>query len=257
MTAAGRVEASRGSGAPYGPAQRAAAPVLLGAMVGSLVAGRFETALGCVAIAALGAAAAGAPRPSGTWVRMTALAALFAIALNLYLTPGRPLPWGLPYAEHTSAEGLRHGMLLALRLIGAALAVHGLRAAWPGERAADAAARLLRPLERLRVPVGETRMVVALALRFAPLLEQEVARIARIQELRAGRPPRHWGERMERHRATAIPALVSSLERAELVALALEARHYRVRPAPATPGASWSWRMAGLAIAGTALLWRR
>ena len=72
--------------------------------------------------------------------------------------------------------------------------------------------------------------MLGLALRFAPMLGAETARIARVQELRAGRPPRGMGERLQRLRATVVPALVGSLERAERVALALEARHYRLRP---------------------------
>jgi energy-coupling factor transporter transmembrane protein EcfT len=48
-----------------------------------------------------------------------------------------------------------------------------------------------------------------------------------VQDLRAGRPPRGAREWWQRRRAAAVPTLVSSLERAERVALALEARGYR------------------------------
>ena len=53
--------------------------------------------------------------------------------------------------------------------------------------------------------------------------------------------------------------MVSSLERAERVALALEARGYRLRAVePAEAGRHpIAWRVAGVAIAGVALLWRR
>lgn len=239
------------------PSGAAMAPVLLGAMAGALVAGRFETALGCLAIAALAAWAAGARRPSATWWRMAAIGAGLAVVLNLYLNPGRPLGVPIPYAAHATVEGLRHGALLALRLLGAAVAVHGLRAAWPGERAVDEGARWLHPLERLRVPVGEARMVMALALRFVPLLEEETRRIAGVQALRAGGPPRGWRERIERRRASAVPAVVGALERAERVALALEARHYRVRPLPAGTPVAWGWNATGVAVMAAALLWRR
>src|SRR5206468_12197591 len=110
-------------------------------------------------------------------------------------------------------------------------------AAWPGERAADAVARLLGPLERLRVPVREARAMLGLSLRFAPLLQAEARRIARVQDLRAGRPPRGAGEWLTRRRAATVPLMVGALERAERVALALEARHYRLRP----PGAVAGW----------------
>ena len=232
------------------------APLLLGALVGSLCAARLETGVACVILGALAAAAAGAPWPRGAWLRLVGGGALLAIALNVLLTRGTPLAGPLPFGLHASVEGLRLGLLLALRLAGAAVALHGLRSAWPGERAADELARLLAPLERLRVPVREARMVLGLALRFAPLLAREAGRIARLQELRAGRPARGWREQLARRRAVVVPALVNALERAERVALALEARHYRGRP-PAPPGRGRpTWAAAGLAVAAVALLWR-
>jgi energy-coupling factor transporter transmembrane protein EcfT len=56
-----------------------------------------------------------------------------------------------------------------------------------------------------------------------------------------------------------VPTLVGSLERAERVALALEARGYRSRPLDLAPGPRHPtvWGLAGIAVAGVALLWRR
>jgi len=59
--------------------------------------------------------------------------------------------------------------------------------------------------------------------------------------------------------AATVPTLVHSLERAEQVALALEARHYRLRPpAPAARWSAqdWGWALASIALAVAALLWR-
>jgi energy-coupling factor transport system permease protein len=113
----------------------------------------------------------------------------------------------------------------------------------------------MRPLERLGVPVGEARAVVGLALRFVPLLAEETGRIARLQALRAGRPPRGTRERLTRLRARVVPSLVGALERAEQVALALEARHHR-----GAPGRANSWpraaTLAGIAMFAAVLLWR-
>jgi energy-coupling factor transporter transmembrane protein EcfT len=224
-------------------------------MVGAMVAGRFETAGLCLLVAVAAGVAVGMKRPSSSWTWTLAIGISLAMILNLFLTPGRPLGGGW-LGLHATAQGLSHGALLALRLLGATVALHGLRAAWPGERAADELARLARPLERLRVPVREARMLVALALRFAPLLASETRRIARLQELRAGRPPRGPGEWLDRRRAALIPTMVSTLERAERVALALEARHVRARPIPVAAGGAAGWRVVGLSLVGVALLWR-
>jgi energy-coupling factor transport system permease protein len=136
--------------------------------------------------------------------------------------------------------------------------LQGLRAAWPGERAADQMARWLAPLERVRIPVRDLRTVVGLALKFAPLMGSEGRRIARVQDLRAGRPPRGAAEWWQRRRAAAVPTLVSSLERAERVALALEARGYRSRPLDLAKDRAHptGWGVVGVAVAGVALLWR-
>jgi energy-coupling factor transporter transmembrane protein EcfT len=233
------------------------APLLLGALAGSLVAGRVGSAAGCLALAGTCAALAGARWPRASALRIVGVGMGVAVVLNTLLVAGRPLG----PVPHASVEGLRLGVLLGLRLAGAAAAVHGLAAAWPGERAADELARLLGPLERVRVPVREARVVLGLALRFVPLLAGEGTRIARIQGLRAGRPPRGWRERFTRRRAVVIPGMVNALERAERVSLAREARHHRLRvvtlPAgPAGRRAGWAWGLAGLAVAVTSLVWR-
>ena len=231
------------------------APLLLGALLGVMVAGRFETVLLGLALAACGAWALGAPRPARRWIARLAASVALALVLNLYLVGGRPLPLPRLFGAPATLEGLRFGALLALRLIGAAIALHALAALWPGERAADELAGLLAPLSKIGVPVDEARVVVGLALRFVPLVGAEAARIARLQSLRAGRPPRGLGERLVRLRARVVPALTGALERAEQVALALEARHHRARPVARPRWPAWaSW--AGAAFGAVALLWR-
>jgi energy-coupling factor transporter transmembrane protein EcfT len=232
------------------------APVLLGAMVGAMVAGRFETGLLCIGVAVVASAAAGARWPSKSWFVAIGTGVTLAVMLNLYLTPGRALGGPRIFSLHPTAEGLRHGILFALRILGATIAVHGLRSVWPGERAADELVRLLAPLERLRLPMREARVVLGLALRFAPLLVVEARRIAALQDLRAGRPACGCREWWTRRRAVMVPTMVAALERAEQVALALEARHYRVRPIPPRARRRSGWGVAGAALAAAALLWR-
>jgi energy-coupling factor transporter transmembrane protein EcfT len=237
-------------------ARRRAAPVLLGALVGALIAGRAGAALLCLGVGVAAAGAARAPWPRAAWWRVLAIGGLVSVALNAYLLPGAALGGPAILGHLPSREGAWQGLLLALRIAGAAVALHGLGAAWPGERAADEIAARLRPLERLRVPVRRSRAVLGLALRFAPLLRDEYRRVAAIQRLRAGGAPRGLGDRLARMRSVVIPGLVGSLERADQVALALEARHYRLREPEPTPSAGWAWQGAGWALVGAGLLWR-
>lgn len=238
------------------PRPEVLSPLLLGAMAGALVAGRTETAALCVAVAVSGAVASGAGWPTRGWLRLLASGAAFAIVLNLYLNPGRPLPLPAILGLRPTFEGLMNGVLLALRMTGAGVAVHALRALWRGERAADEIAALLAPLERLGLPVRKGRAVLSLALRFAPLVTEEFQRVVRVQAARAGRPPRGAGEWLQRQRACVVPFMVGSLERADRVALALEARHYRLRPIVRGRRSPWLSTGAGMALAAIAVVWR-
>ncbi len=220
-----------------------------------MVAGRFETAGFAIAVGVWGAMAAGAARPRAAWFVALAWGVGLAIALNLYLVAGSPL--GLPrlFGASASGAGLAAGALLAARLIGAAIALHGLRAAWPGERAADELAARVSGLERIGIGVRSARAIIALALRFAPLLAAEHRRIARLQELRAGGPARTLSDRLTRLRAVVIPSVVAAIETAERVTLGLEARHYRLRAVPVARGGIGA-ALAGWVVFGTVALWR-
>lgn len=233
---------------------RAAGPVLLATLVAALVAGRFETALGCVVLAVAGAAWAGARMIAARDVGLLATGASIAITLNVMLVRGAPL---LPFAGvwAGSREGLAAGALLALRLVGAGVSLHGLRSAWPGERAADELAARVSFLERLRIPVRSARAVVGLALRFAPLVAGEAQRIGALQDHRAGGPPRSRAQWLTRRRALIVPLLTCTLERAERISMGMEARHYRVRPVARVerPVAA---EVLGLAIVTVSILWR-
>ena len=240
------------------PADRSsrAGSVLLGALGASMVAARFEPLVLAIVAALIASRAVEARWPARGWFVALAWGAGIAIALNLYLNPGAPLPlphiWGRP----ATMEGLIDGVRLAGRLLGAALALHGLKAAWPGERAADELAGRMAPLERAGVSLGARRATLALALRFAPLLAAERRRILRLQRLRAGRAPRTLRERLDEQRAVTVPSVVSALEMAERLALGLEARHYRVRPVPRRTGGGWA-AAGGAALFLIAALWRR
>lgn len=233
----------------------AAGSVLLGALAASMVAGRFAVLGAVIAVIVAVLVTRAAPWPQRPWYAALAWGSLFAIGLNLYLTPGADLGWPHAWGSAATEQGLRAGILLSLRLAGAALAIHGLRHVWPGERVADELAARMRGLERVGVPVRSLRAVLALALRFAPLVAAEQRRIARLQELRRGRPARTMRDRLELGRATVVPGFVSALETAERVALGLEARHHRLRPVSGSRG-GWRAALAGWTLFVTALLWR-
>jgi len=107
------------------------APLLIGALLGALSAGRFETAIACALIAGAGAAALKARRPRPGWIVMLGASLVTALVLNLYLVRGHALALPRIFGLVPTREGLALGALLALRLFGAALAMRALAALRP------------------------------------------------------------------------------------------------------------------------------
>jgi energy-coupling factor transport system permease protein len=92
---------------------------------------------------------------------------------------------------------------------------------------------LLGPLTRLGIPAHDFILTVQVTLRFFPLLAQTAERIAKAQASRgADWRPAGWNL-LQRVRQTApifVPLFVSSLRRAESMALAMDARGYGSLP---------------------------
>jgi energy-coupling factor transport system permease protein len=91
---------------------------------------------------------------------------------------------------------------------------------------AEAITRVLRPLERLRIPVNDLGLILFLSLRFVPILAEEFTAIRTAQQLRG---VRLIGSRIARLRQTLhllIPVFLAALARADELALAMEARGF-------------------------------
>ena len=94
---------------------------------------------------------------------------------------------------------------------------------------------IFAPLERLRLPVHDGVMVVIIALRFLPFLAMSAERIAKAQASRGAQWTRVGGSLLRRVRASLtllVPIFVTSLRRAETMALAMDARGYASRARP-------------------------
>lgn len=92
----------------------------------------------------------------------------------------------------------------------------------------DGLERVLSPLERVRVPVGELAMMLTIALRFIPTTAEEAQKIIVAQSARGARFDR--GGILTRARAyvpVLVPLFVSLFRRADELATAMEARCYR------------------------------
>ncbi len=94
---------------------------------------------------------------------------------------------------------------------------------------ADAFTRLLRPLGKLHVPVHDLALILFLAIRFIPVLYEEFATIRNAQIIRG---VSFSGSLLNRLRKTVyiiIPVFVAAIQRADELALAIQARGYGSR----------------------------
>ena len=91
----------------------------------------------------------------------------------------------------------------------------------------DAIERLLSPLKKIKLPVHELAMMMTIALRFIPTLIEETDKIMSAQKARGA--DMETGSLIQRAKALVpilIPLFVSSIRRAEELALAMECRCY-------------------------------
>ena len=108
---------------------------------------------------------------------------------------------------------------------------------------ADGLDAIFRPLERFKFPANEVSMMIAMALRFIPLLMEETDKIMRAQLSRGARIGHgNIFQRVKSFMPVLIPLIVIIFRRADEIAVAMEARGYdggkgRTRRRPLV----WKW----------------
>lgn len=216
---------------PHAPAARVDARVklilLLLATVGVFSA-QSPVVLSAWAVVLFGALGAARMRPSRilSAMRPVAIVLTFTLIANLVSCDGRATielagPVGLD-----PAGGLR-GLLAVVRivlLVGFSLVV---AASTTGTQLSDACVRLLRPCARWGVPVGPLGTVLSLALRFIPLVSEELNRIRLAQRARGASFDNGTViERIGVWASVLTPLMIGLFRRADRLAEAMSARCY-------------------------------
>lgn len=216
---------------PHTPAARVDARVklilLLLATVGVFSA-QSPVVLSAWAVVLFGALGAARMRPSRilSAMRPVAIVLTFTLIANLVSCDGRATielagPVGLD-----PAGGLR-GLLAVVRialLVGFSLVV---AASTTGTQLSDACVRLLRPCARWGVPVGPLGTVLSLALRFIPLVSEELNRIRLAQRARGASFDNGTViERIGVWASVLTPLMIGLFRRADRLAEAMSARCY-------------------------------
>ena len=184
----------------------------------------------------------------------------FFIALiflvHLLLTDGRPLLSFAPLPMRITREGLLQGSYVAWQFAGLVLAGAILtRSTSPSELVAGME-RLLRPLSRIGIPAQDFAVMIAIALRFMPILLEEYDQLRAAQTARgADFATGNVSRRTRTVYRLAVPLLFSAFRRADELAIAMEARGYRRGPRAALRELSLSKRDLGAcAVMGILLL---
>ncbi len=151
---------------------------------------------------------------------------IFTAILNLFfIRTGNPLV-DFKFIKITD-DGISTAVFMIIRIICLIVGTSLLTYTTSPIDLTDAIERLLSPLKKIKVPIHELAMMMTIALRFIPTLIEETDKIMSAQKARGA--DMETGSLIQRARALIpilIPLFVSSIRRAEELALAMECRCY-------------------------------
>ena len=145
--------------------------------------------------------------------------------LNLFYTPGDPLFTLGRFVA--SKQGFQSATFMILRISMLVMGTSMLTYTTSPIMLTDALERVLSPLKKVRVPVGELAMMMTIAMRFIPVLVEEADKIMSAQKARGA--DFESGNAFQRVKALVpilVPLFVSAFRRADELAIAMECRCY-------------------------------
>lgn len=152
---------------------------------------------------------------------------LFTVLLQIFFTRGGHVYWQWGFLTLTQ-YGLINGAYIFMRFVLIIFMSTLLTLTTPPLSLADAIESILKPLKVVHFPVYEVALMLSIALRFVPTLMDETTKIMDAQRARGV----DFGEgnlfqQMKAIVPILIPLFVSSFNRADDLATAMEARGYQ------------------------------
>ena len=145
---------------------------------------------------------------------------------NLFLTPGEEIYRF--YIFRITDKGLRMSLIMATRLVLLVSATSLLTLVTSPISLTDGMEKLMNRVPLLRRYSHEMSMMMSIALRFIPTLMEETDRIINAQKSRgADFESGNIIKRLKAYIPVLVPLFISAFQRAEDLALAMEARCYR------------------------------
>ena len=150
---------------------------------------------------------------------------MITVIFNILLTPGKVLwQWGI---LHVTKEGLKLAGRMAIRLTYLVIGSSVMTLTTTPNQLTDGLERLLRPLNKLHVPIHEIAMMMSIALRFIPILLEETDKIMKAQIARgADFENGNLIQKAKNMIPLLVPLFISAFRRANDLAMAMEARCY-------------------------------
>lgn len=152
---------------------------------------------------------------------------MITVLFNLFLTnQGNVLVFF--WIFKITDEGLRTAVYMAIRLIYLIVGSSLMTLTTTPNELTDGIEKLLKPFNKIKVPVHEIAMMMSIALRFIPILLEETdkimkAQIARGADLESG----NIIQKAKNMIPILVPLFVSAFRRANDLAMAMEARCYQ------------------------------
>lgn len=150
---------------------------------------------------------------------------LFSVFLNMFFIPGKVI-LDLGFCD-ISREGLQTAIFMAIRLIFLILGSSLMTLTTTPNQLTDGMEKLLGPLKKIKVPVHEIAMMMSIALRFIPILTEELDKIMKAQMARGAEFDQ--GNLIKKIKSVVpvlVPLFISSVRRATDLAMAMESRCY-------------------------------
>jgi energy-coupling factor transport system permease protein len=182
---------------------------------------------------------------------------LLLALLQVFLTPGAGNPqvlftlWGLTI----TLRGVLQAAALILRFLALILTLNLMIMAISTAQMTAALFHLLKPFEKIGLPVNDITMVVQITLRFIPLIAQQAEKIAKAQASRGA----DWEKRgfnpirqARRVIPLIVPLIVTSLRRAETMAAAMDSRGFSAAQSRSSfyklQFSGWDWVLTAGAV---------
>lgn len=151
---------------------------------------------------------------------------LITFFFNLFLTPGEAVfhIWKLSVTKEGISLAVKMAVRLSLLIIGSSV----MTLTTTPNNLTDGLEKMLKPLQKFRVPVHEVAMMMSIALRFIPILLEETDKIMKAQMARGASFDE--GNLIQKAKSMVpllVPLFISAFRRANDLAMAMEARCYR------------------------------